>query len=74
MLFRPALSESILAELGMLTVHYSGLEELLADFTSALLNPRDQKIAWELVSRLSHSIKVDTSRKLFRIRCSKCPQ
>jgi hypothetical protein len=43
MVYHRAFTEETLAELGWLTIIYSGLEDLLATFIGQLLNPRDQE-------------------------------
>jgi hypothetical protein len=52
MVGRGAFAEEVLAELGWLTIVYSGLEDELVMCIGALLNPGDQESARDVAARM----------------------
>src|SRR5436305_14202779 len=69
MVARSALPEAVLAELGYLTIAYSGLEEHLITMIAALLSPADQAPSRDVASRMGFRDKIDTLSRLFALRC-----
>jgi hypothetical protein len=70
MLGRAAIPDTVLAEVGWVTINFSGLEELLIRFAAALLNADDQEPAMEVITRMGFREKIDTLRRLFIRRCA----
>jgi hypothetical protein len=64
MVSRAAFSQEVLAELGWLTIVYSGLEDLLVTFIGQLRNPDDQEPARDVAARMGSKEKRDTLQRL----------
>jgi hypothetical protein len=69
MVGRSAIPPEVLAELGWLTIIYSGLEEHLIDMIGALVNPGDQDPAQDIAARMGFRDKTETLGRLFSRRC-----
>jgi hypothetical protein len=68
MVGRAAFSEETLAELGWLTIVYSGLEDLPVTFIAALLNSGDQGPARDVAVRMGYREKCEALSRLCRHR------
>jgi hypothetical protein len=64
MVGRAAFSQEVLAEMGWLTIVYSGLEDLLVTCIGELLNPGDQEPARDVAARMGFQQKRETLRRL----------
>jgi hypothetical protein len=64
MVGRAAFTQDVLAELGWLTIAFSGLEDLLVTCIGELLNPGDQEPARDVAARMGFRDKRETLKRL----------
>jgi hypothetical protein len=73
MVARRAFTESVLAELGWLTILYSGLEDLLVTFIGGLVKVGDQEPARDIDARMTFQKKREMLKRLCWQRFPQAP-